>query len=463
MTVRRIAVIGSGIAGLLTAHGLRRAGHEVTLFSDRTPEEWLRESRPTGTAARFEVALAYERALGLNHWEADAPKIHGAHLTYCPSLHNRLATLTGKQAMPGAAIDVRLQSHRWMLDLTERGGRVVIESVSVERLDAIAAEHDLTIVAAGKADLTKLFARDPARSVYAEPKRNLAMVIVKGPSLAIEGVPFTAVKNNILEGAGEAVWIPFYHRDVGPSWNLIFEAKPGGPMDVFQGAKTGKDALDRAMSVIETLVPWDVPWAKGMELADEQGWLVGRVTPTVRRAVGKLPSGRAVTCVGDTAAHFDPLAAQGANNGTKMAKHMVARVVERGEGAFDEAWMTETFDLFWEDQGRPAYELTNLMLEPLTAAGRTLLIAQYGSDGERGDGKQAIADAFAWGFADPRTLTPLLTDEAAARRFIEEKTGRSWLRSAASGALGIARAQIRQRLGLSPGHPAAKAAAHARR
>ncbi len=33
VSMRRIAVVGSGIAGLLTAHGLRRAGHEVTLFS----------------------------------------------------------------------------------------------------------------------------------------------------------------------------------------------------------------------------------------------------------------------------------------------------------------------------------------------------------------------------------------------------------------------------------------------
>jgi 2-polyprenyl-6-methoxyphenol hydroxylase-like FAD-dependent oxidoreductase len=143
--------------------------------------------------------------------------------------------------------------------------------------------------------------------------------------LTFEGVPFVSVKNNILEGIGEMVWIPFYHRDVGPSWNLIFEAKAGGPMDLFQDARSGQEALDAARRVIETLAPWDAEWARGMELADEQGWLAGRVTPTVRRPVGRLPSGRVVTCIGDTAVHFDPLAAQGANNGTKMAKHLVER------------------------------------------------------------------------------------------------------------------------------------------
>jgi 2-polyprenyl-6-methoxyphenol hydroxylase-like FAD-dependent oxidoreductase len=453
---RRFAVIGSGIAGLLTAHGLRRLGHEVTLFSDRTPEQWLHEARPTGTAARFEPAMAYERELGLAHWEAKAPKIVGAHLVYCPKPNNRLATMTGRQDKPGVAIDVRLQSHRWMHDLEAAGGRVVIESVSVERLDAIAAEHDLTIVAAGKSDLTRLFERDPVRSVYSEPRRNVAMVIVKGPSFSSEDIPFIAVKNNILEGFGEAVWIPYFHRDVGPCWNLIFEAKPGSPMDVFQGAKTGQEALGLARRIIDTLVPWDAAWAKGMELADEQGWLVGRVTPTVRKPVGRLPSGRIVTCVGDTAAHFDPLAAQGANNGTKMAKHLVERVAKHGDGAFDEAWMTETFDLFWEDEGRPAYELTNLMLESMTRAGQMLLVAQYGSNGVRGDGKQKIADTFAAGFADPRILVPVLTDVNAARRLIEQSTGKPWVRSALSGAIGIARAQARQMLGMSPGHPSAR-------
>jgi len=51
--MRPIAIVGSGIAGLVAAHGLRRAGYGVTLYSDRTPEQWLNESRPTGTAARL--------------------------------------------------------------------------------------------------------------------------------------------------------------------------------------------------------------------------------------------------------------------------------------------------------------------------------------------------------------------------------------------------------------------------
>ena len=75
--MRNIAIIGSGQAGLLAAHGLIDAGYKVTLFSDRTAEQWLNESRPTGTAARFHNSLEFERELGLDHWEKEAPKGEG--------------------------------------------------------------------------------------------------------------------------------------------------------------------------------------------------------------------------------------------------------------------------------------------------------------------------------------------------------------------------------------------------
>src|SRR4051794_9495575 len=83
--MRNIAIIGSGQAGLLCAHALRKASYDVTLYSDRTPEQWLKESRPTGLAGRFDSSLALERELSLDHWDAAAPKVEGVYMNFCPT------------------------------------------------------------------------------------------------------------------------------------------------------------------------------------------------------------------------------------------------------------------------------------------------------------------------------------------------------------------------------------------
>ena len=84
-----------------------------------------------------------------------------------------------------------------------------------------------------------------------------------------------------------------------------------------------------------------------------------------------------------------------------------------------------------------------------------LLIAQYGSDGRaRGStGQQRIADAFIENFNDANVLTSAFLDIHKAQAVIREKTGTSWPMAAARGAIGVAKGQLRQKLGREPGHP----------
>jgi hypothetical protein len=68
-------------------------------------------------------------------------------------------------------------------------------------------------------------------------------------------------------------------------------------------------------------------------------------------------------------------------------------------------------------------------------------------------GQQRIADAFIENFNDANGLTRAFLDAGKARTLIKEKTGISWPAAVARGALGVAKGQLRQKLGREPGHP----------
>jgi hypothetical protein len=343
-----------------------------------------------------------------------------------------------------------------MNDLEAAGGRVVVETVDVARLDAIAAQNELVIVATGRGPLAELFPRDEARSVYTTPQRKLAMAIVTGARLGFDGVPFLPAKFNLFATAGEAFWIPYFHRDAGPCWCLLFEAKAGGPMDRFDDCKTGEALVARSKEVIRDLMPWDAAWANGIELADADGWLVGTVTPSVRAPVGTLPSGKIAMPLGDTAISMDPIAGQGANLGNKAARHLVEAIAKHPEGAaFDAAWMTSTFEAFWADHGAATVRFTNILLEPLTPAGRIVMIAQYGSNGVGESPQQRIADTVVENFMDPRKHTDAFVDKAAARTLVARASGGGWARHFFGGALRVGGKQFGRMFGIAPKHPLA--------
>jgi len=445
--MRRIAVIGSGQAGLLAAHGLLQAGYDVELYSDRSAQSWLEEARPTGTAVRFARSLAYERALGLDHWHSAAPSMEGLKVTVCSHPAKPVLSLNARFPVSPLAIDVRLQSARWMSDFEKAGGRLIIEKVSASRVGEVSRNNDLTVVATGK-DGAALFARDAARSPRTEPFRQLAMVNCEGPSMRFADVPFSIAKFNVLEGLGESYWTPYFHKDGKPIWNLVFEAKPGKSLDRFQGAGSGHDVLRIAKDVIRDMMPWDHAWIENATLADDNSWLVGAITPVVRDPVAKTASGRPIVPLGDAYMGFDPLGAQGANMGNRLAETLVAAIVARKDGAFDPDWIRKTYDAFYARWGAPAMRWTELLLSPMGPAARYFFLAQRGADGGTvgGTHRQRLADAFADNFDDPAELVDTLSDFGRTRRWVSDVmgTGADW--TVAKGLFAVGSRQLRNAL-----------------
>ena len=180
------------------------------------------------------------------------------------------------------------------------------------------------------------------------------MIITTGGKMGFAGVPFVPVKFNFFAPFGEAFYVPYYHKDHGPTWNMLMEAKPGGPLDRFGDCKSGEQAVEIYKQVMKELIPWDYRLGQG-HAARRSERLAGRSSFCADGAqAGRpaLPSGRIVTPLGDTAMALDPVGGQGANNGNKMARNLVDSIVARRDRPFDAAWMTETFERFYARSGR---------------------------------------------------------------------------------------------------------------
>lgn len=458
--MRKIAIVGSGISGLVAGLALLNLGHKVTIFSNLSADDWLTKVPPTGTACRFASSLDLEEELGINFWKDTTP-INGVHLTFCPKPGRQLIDLMGRLDRPALAIDVRLQSHRWTLEFEKRGGTVVVANVEIPMLEEIAAANDLTLVAAGKAGISALFDIDRRRTVYDKPQRKLAMAVVKNVAMdrTSDGIAMThGIKFNFFGTEGEQFSVPYWHRDGYQCFNLVLEAKPGRAFDQFDKCSSGQELLSQLKLLYKQYIPWDYRWVRDAELADEKGWLKGGVRPCYKDPVGVLPSGARVMALGDTANALDPIGGQGANNCYRQIKNLIEQIKDADE--LNEGWMRNTFDKFYEKTGKMTNDFNNILLEKITPAGVRILSAQYGSNGEIGNTaiQQQIANDFVNNFDDPGVMTPLFQDDSAAKTYINDLSKGDAASIDRRAKLAIVKGQLRQLVGLPrSGHPLASA------
>jgi hypothetical protein len=402
--MRRILIVGAGQAGLHLALGLLRNGYDVTVVSNRTPEE-IRGGRVMSGQAMFGTALGLERELGLDLWAGECPPIDGIQLTVPGPDGGRAIHWAARLDTPARSVDQRLKMPVWMAEVERLGGKLVVHEAGVGDLEEYAAGYDLVMVAAGKGPIASLFERDAARSPYEAPQRALAVTYVTGMTPRPE---HSAVCFNLIPGVGECFVFPALTA-AGPCEIMVFEGVPGGPMDCWGDVRTPAEHLARSLRILETFLPWEAERCADVALTDDGGVLTGRFAPTVRRPVATLPSGAPVLGVADVVVLNDPITGQGSNNAAKCAASYLASILERGGRPFDAAWMQETFERYWQG-ARHVTAWTNALLAPppphvleiLQAAGRV----------------PEVASRFVNGFDDPADFSEWFMDPVSAGGYL---------------------------------------------
>ncbi|GAA5167742.1 FAD-dependent oxidoreductase [Pseudonocardia eucalypti] len=405
---RSAGIVGAGQAGIVLAAELLRAGFRVTLYTDRSPEDYLAD-RGRPTACLFGEQVVRERELGLNFWDDTAPSIERIHLDLCAPDRLVLFSVAAPMRLPALAVDQRLKFAHGLRELATRGASTRVDAISVEKLDTLAAEHDVTVVTAGHRSFgPTLFERDPKRSLHARPRRNLFMVNIRDYDLAA-GAHHEHLKFSFIPGVAEIFWVPFLDKDAGVCRSVLVEAVPGGAADRFTDVGSAEEGVDVLRGLARDLLPWETEFLAPAAPTSPVTWLSGAITPTVRKPVARLPSGRGVLGLGDAVVLNDPLAGQGANNATRMARFFAERLAARGDRPFDADWLRGQFDEFWA-YGRFVNDFSNALLEPLAGFQQDLMIAA--------SRHPEIGSAIFDGFGDPAGLFPWFVEPAAARAFL---------------------------------------------
>jgi len=404
--MRKITIVGAGQSGLQLAFGLLRQRYEVTVVSNRTPEQ-IRQGRVSSSQFMFHDSLENERDLGINFWEEQCPVTEGIAFSVPGPDGSRALFWEAKLDRYGQSVDQRVKFAGWIEEFAKRGGNLVIEDAGVQELEKYASTNDLLIVAAGKGEVARLFETDTSHSPFSTPMRALALTYVKK---MVPRKAFTAVAFSLIPGVGEYFVFPALAA-MGACEIMVFEGVPGGPMDCWGDVKTPEQHLQRSKEILQKFLPWEAERCRDIELTDGMGTLAGRFPPTVRNPICKLASGRVALGMADVVVLNDPITGQGSNTASKAAKVYMNRILEHGNKPFDAKWMRQTFDSFWS-YAQWVVKWTNTLLTPPPPHILQLMGAASQSP--------ALAGKIANGFNNPPDYSPWWFVPAEAEKLIRQ-------------------------------------------
>lgn len=405
---RKITILGGGQAGLQLACSLLQEGYEVKVVQNRTAED-IRSGPVMSSQCMFGQALQNERNAGLDFWTEECPTIDSVNFAVpAPDgSGNKAVEWNGMLHRPAQSVDQRIKFPVWMQEFERRGGKLEIRDATVADLDGYAAASDLTIVAAGKDDISKLFERDAEKSPFDKPQRVLALTYLHGVTPRPD---HSAAHFNLIPTVGEYFIFPALTRG-GPCDIMVFEGIPGGPMDCWKDVTGPSQHLERSKWILDTFLPWEAERCRKVELTDANGILTGAFAPTVRKPIGRLPSGKAVLGLADSVCLNDPITGQGSNNASKAAKIYLDAIVAHGDLPFDEAFMQATFDRYW-NYAQFVTGWTNALLQPPPPHVLKIMGAAQTC--------QPLAKRIANGFDNPPDLFPWFAAPEEAERYLQQ-------------------------------------------
>ena len=381
---------------------MQQAGVDTTVYAEHTPDQ-IRQSRLMNTVSRFGPTVNRERALGVAHWADDPSNYTHAHI----QVSGTPVAFIGSLREAAGNIDFRMYLSRLLEDYAARGGNVVQGRRSVEDIVAGTADHDLTVVAAGRESVAEFFPRDAARSPFDAPQRRICAFIADGVGPADP----LGVAIQLVPEAGEIFVMPYLSRH-GVMTAICFEAIPGGPLEPI--AQTRYDAdpgafENLALDLLSRYAPnvYDRIDRGAFRVTGPMDVLQGAITPTVRKPYCEVAPGRFVVAVGDAYVANDPVGGQGANLGSRSADVMADAILR--DVAFDEWFCRGLARDLWT-AAEPVVNFNNAFLAPPPPHIEGLLGAAMM--------QQSVADAFINLYADPAGMWRTIATPERTAAFI---------------------------------------------
>ncbi|MCE7002892.1 oxygenase [Kibdelosporangium philippinense] len=409
--MRRIGIIGAGQAGLVLALGLQKRGYEVTVVAEKTADE-VRQGRLISNQCVFHPALQRERELGINFWDDEVQPVEEVAFKAAgaPGTTEPVISWGQKFDHQAQSVDQRVKVSDWMTLFEAQGGEIRYQKVTPADLDSYAVSFDLVIVAAGRGpQFDALFPRNAELSPYSEPQRAIGIAYVRTKHPMLPGLTFN------LGPFGENFVLPVLSVQ-GNVHGIGFFGLPGSPMDVWQDVKDIDQHMEIGLRLLRSYFPWDAGILEEAEPAGPLEALYGAITPIVRHPVGKLPSGKLVLAMGDTAVTNDPVGGQGANMAAHAARSYQEAILAQGDKEFDEQFMHEAFGKYWAVAQHATAFNNALLAPPPEHVLATLATAQRVPE---------VAHRFAHLFENPVGYTGWLDNPAASMKYLAEATVRT--------------------------------------